>query len=269
MLRNTHELSKYTIGATDGTIGHAADFYFDDESWVVRYLVVDTGSWLSGREVLISPIALGRPDTAGKVLPVTISRAKVENSPDIDTRKPVSRQHEARYLGYYGYPYYWGGMGLWGGELYPGMLMPGPAGAIATHHPDGIDAESPGEDIHLRSCKDVSGYTIHAVDGELGHVKGFLVDDETWAIRFMVVSTANWWLGHEVLISPQWIHEVSWEERSVYVTLTRAEIQGAPAYDSSRQIDREHEVGIYDHYQRPGYWAGESSAGSRGSRSRH
>jgi uncharacterized protein YrrD len=257
MLQNIQELSKYTVGATDGALGHAEDFYFDDERWVVRYLVVDTGSWLSGREVLISPIALGTPDRAERVLPVALRREQIEKSPVIDTHKPVSRQHETRYLGYYGYPYYWGGLGLWGGGLYPGTLMPGPAGVVATHHPDALDAEQAGADIHLRSCKEVKGYHIHASDGELGHVQGFLVDEETWAIRFLIVNTSNWWLGHEVLISPQWIHEVSWEERSVYVSLSRAQIQSSPAYDHSTTLEREHEIGLYDHYQRPGYWKDE------------
>jgi len=263
MLRNTHELSKYTIAASDGNVGHAEDFYFDDEAWVIRYLVADTGSWLSGREVLISPIAIGAPQAADRVLPVSLTRDQIEKSPTIDTRKPVSRQHETQYLGYYGYPYYWGGVGLWGGGLYPGLLMPGPAGVVATRHPDALDADKAGQDVHLRSCKEVEGYHIHAADGDLGHVQGFLVEQETWAIRFLIVNTSNWWLGHEVLISPQWIHEVSWEERSVYATLTRAEIQAAPAYDPATTIDREHEIGIYDHYRSAGYWTSTNGRGAR------
>ena len=119
MLRTMNDLEGYAIRATDGTIGHVKDFYFDDETWVIRYLVVDTGTWLSSRKVLISPVAIGHPNWAEKVLPVSITKEQVKNSPDIDTEKPVSRQHEIRYLGYYGYPYYWGGTGLWGGGLYP------------------------------------------------------------------------------------------------------------------------------------------------------
>lgn len=113
MLSTVEELEKYTIGATDGTIGTVDDFYFDDHDWVVRYVVVDTSAWLPGRKVLISPFSIGDSDLRNHVFPASISRDQIKNSPGIDADKPVSRQHEIRYLGYYGYPYYWGGSGLW------------------------------------------------------------------------------------------------------------------------------------------------------------
>jgi sporulation protein YlmC with PRC-barrel domain len=125
MLRSVQELEGYAVQATDGTIGHVKDFYVDDKTWVVRYLVVETGSWLSSRKVLISPISIGHPDWTERILPVSITKEQVKNSPDIDTDKPVSRQHEMQYLGYYGYPYYWGGAGLWGGGAYPGVMLTG------------------------------------------------------------------------------------------------------------------------------------------------
>ena len=125
MLRSMKNLEDYAIRATDGIIGHVKDFYFDDEAWVIRYLVVDTGTWLSSRKVLISPISIGHPDWTDRVLPVSITKEQVKNSPDIDTQKPVSRQHEIQYLGYYGYPYYWGGAGLWGEGIDPSMTDDG------------------------------------------------------------------------------------------------------------------------------------------------
>jgi len=121
MLRNITELRGYAILATDGHIGTVDDFYFDDEDWAIRYLVVDTGGWLSGRKVLISPLSLGHPDFVGRLLPVSLTKSQVEHSPDIDTRKPVSRQHEAELFEYYGYPYYWGGAGLWGWVRIPAV----------------------------------------------------------------------------------------------------------------------------------------------------
>jgi hypothetical protein len=122
MLRTVRDLQGYAIRATDGVIGEVADFFFDDEDWVIRYLVVDAGTWLRGRHVLISPVAIGHPDWMAQLLPVSITKDQVKNSPDIDTRKPVSRQHETEHLGYYGYPFYWGGAGLWGMGAYPGSL---------------------------------------------------------------------------------------------------------------------------------------------------
>ena len=119
MLRSMSDLENYAIGATDGSIGHVEDFYFDDQGWVIRYLVVKTGAWLAGRKVLISPIAVGEPNWTERVLPVAITKAQVKNSPDIDTDKPVSRQHEQDYTAYYGYPGYWGSTGMWGYGVLP------------------------------------------------------------------------------------------------------------------------------------------------------
>ncbi|MEO8627186.1 MAG: PRC-barrel domain-containing protein [Betaproteobacteria bacterium] len=269
MLRSMNDLEDYAIRATDDTIGHVKDFYFDDEAWVVRYLVVDTGNWLSSRKVLISPIAIGQPNWAEKVLPVSITKEQVKDSPDIDTDKPVSRQHEIRYLGYYGYPYYWGGTGLWGGGLYPGMMLTGYAGFAPTPQ-----AVSPGaeeayarasaarhkdDDPHLRSCKAVMSYRIEATDGDIGHVHGLLVDEQTWAIRYIVVDTSNWWLGHQVLIAPQWIRDVRWGDSTVAVNLTRQAVKDAPAYDPATQLDRTQEMSLYKHYGRPAYWEAEES----------
>jgi len=267
MLRSMNDLENYAIRATDGIIGHVKDFYFDDEAWVIRYLVVDTGSWLSSRKVLISPIAIGHPNWAEKVLPVSITKEQVTDSPPIDTEKPVSRQHEVRYLGYYGYPSYWGGTELWGGGAYPSMMMTGYGGFVATPHAPRPEAQEAyaraqaaqhrDDDIHLRSCKAVVDYHIEATDGDIGHVQGLLVDEEIWAIRYMVVDTSNWWLGHKVLVAPQWIKEVSWPDATVSVDLTRQAVKDAPPYDPAEQLDRKQETGIYEHYGRPGYWAGE------------
>lgn len=251
MLRSVAELQDYTIGAIDGTMGHLKDFYFDDIAWVARYLVVDTGAWLSGRKVLISPFAAGDPDWEARTIPVRLSREQVRNSPGIDTAKPVSRQHEMDYLDYYQYPYYWGGGGFWGDTFYPNarMMMGEPRAARRVHNPS--------DNPHLRSCEAVAGYHIHATDGQIGHVHGYILDTETWAIRYLVVDSSNWWLGHQVLIAPLWISSVNWEARSVAIDLSKQAIRGAPAYDYMTLIDRVSEVGIYKHYGRTGYWTTE------------
>ncbi|MFT5390438.1 MAG: hypothetical protein ACI8PT_000623 [Gammaproteobacteria bacterium] len=268
MLRSTKDLENYAIRTTDGNIGQVKDFYFDDEAWVIRYFIVDTGSWLSSRKVLISPIAIGDPDWTNKVLPVSITKEQVKNSPDIDTDKPVSRQNEMRYLGHFGYHPYWGGAGLWGASAYPGMMITG-TGALASA-PDATEpsvqeayasaeeARHQDDDLHLRSCKAVMDYHIDATDGDIGHVEGLLIDEQTWAIRYMIVNTSNWWLGHQVLIAPQWIKNVSWADATVSVELTRQAVKDAPPYDSTAQLDRTQEMGIYEHYGRPGYWAAEA-----------
>ncbi|HVC20742.1 MAG TPA: PRC-barrel domain-containing protein [Vicinamibacterales bacterium] len=253
MLRNVKDLRGYAIRATDGEIGRVDDLYFDDEGWAVRYFVVDTAHWLPGRKVLISPLAIGHPDWMSRLLPASITKAQVEHSPDIDTKKPVSRQHEAAHLRYYGYPYYWGGGGGWGLGAYPGGLMPeswiddSQAGATsATQTPD---------DVHLRSCTAVIGHHVLATDGEIGHVEDLLVDEQTWAIRYLIVDTSNWWGGHRVLVSPQWIRTASWSDATIAVDVTRQAVRDAPPYDAAAQLDRQQEQGMFEHYGRPGYWA--------------
>ncbi len=225
-LRDAKHLLGYSIRATDGEIGSVADLYFDDERWAIRYLVVDTGGWLTGRKVLISPRAIGEPDWNAKVLPVRLTKSQVQKSPDIDTKKPVSRQHEAQHLGYYEYPFYWGGSGLWGMGEYPGDLSSQTAieAELRANAPEPIAAAV--GDSHLQSFNAVMGYLIHATDGEIGHVDDMRIDDRTWAIRELVVSTSNWWGGHRVLIAPGSITSVSWADATVAVALTRAEVAG-------------------------------------------
>lgn len=262
MIRQSKDLQDLAIVAIDGAIGDVKDFYFDDEAWAIRYLVVDAGSWLSSRKVLISPIAAGQPDWVHKLLPVSLTRQQVKDSPAVDTDMPVTRQHETDYLDYYSYPYYWDGIGLWGGGGYPNALIPGYAGygsaeavrAEADATQARAEARKRDNDPHLRSCQAVVGYHIEADDGEIGHVRGLLVDDESWAIRYLVVSTGNWWLGHDVLVAPQWIKRVSWAESAVHVDLTRDALQHAPLYDPALPLTREMEIAVFEHYGRSGYW---------------
>lgn len=264
MLRSIEDLEGYAISATDGAIGNVKDLYFDDRAWVVRYLVVETGAWLSSRKVLISPIAIGRPDRAQRLLSVRMTKEQVRNSPAIDTDKPVSRQHEMEFSSYHGYPYYWGGAGAWGGGLYPNQMMPGTGGYGS---PQAIRSEEQAayaraeeesnrtQDPHLRSCDAVMKYHVHASDGDMGHVDGMLIDEETWAVRYLIINTSNWWQGHQVLVAPDWIDDVSWRDSKVSVKLTRRAIQDAPAYEPSSTLDRAAEKRLYGHYGQAGYWS--------------
>ena len=187
----------------------------------------------------------------------------MKNSPDIDTHKPVSRQYEIDYLGYYGYPMYWDGDGLWGSGMYPYALSPGypVTAADGREREERINeiaamarARHKNDDPNLRSCSAVVGYHVHATDGDIGHIAGLLVDEQTWAIRYIVINTSNWWVGHQVLIAPQWITAVNWVDQSVTVELNRESIQTAPNFDSTQALNREQETGLYHHHKRHGYW---------------
>lgn len=262
MLRNLDDLYGHALRATDGDIGTVQDVYIDDARWTVRYFVVETGSWLASRKVLISPVSLTSPHPDDKVLSVSITREQVKNSPNIDTDKPVSRQHEIDYLGYYGYPTYWDGGGLWGAGAMPGLMIPEPglvpadplsaaAGADPALAAD-LASRHAHDDPHLRSCKSITGYHLQARDGEIGHVDGWVIDEDTWAVRYLVVDTSNWWRGRRVLLAPQWIHEVDWGEAKVVVEMTQEAIKRSPPWDALPT--REQEMGLYAHYDRAGYW---------------
>jgi hypothetical protein len=262
MLRNVKNLQKYQVVAADGPIGHVDQFFFDDEKWAIRYLVVDTGNWLPGRRVLISPFSIRSIDWSAGTVSLAITRGMVQSSPDIDTHKPVSRQQEIAYLGYYGYPYYWGGAGLWGPGPYPAGVAAADAAEARAHVEAELEDARAKGDSHLRSSKEVIGYHLHATDGELGHVEDFLVEDDSWAIRYIVVDTRNWWFGKKVLVSPEWIREVSWNHKKVYVDLTRQSVKGAPEYDSAAHLDRQWEADYYAHYRRRPYWTTTEDAAS-------
>jgi hypothetical protein len=264
MLRDTKELEHYAIKATDGEIGQVNDFYFDDDGWVIRYLVVETGGWLSSRRVLISPVSVHHPDWVRRTLEVSITREQVKNSPDIDTERPVTRQNEAQYMGYYGYTNYWGGAGMWGGGIYPYGMVPGYAGYDMDPVERDLElqayqrvekARHQNDDPHLRSCNAVHGYHIEASDGGIGHVAGYLVDERTWAIRYLVVDTSNWWMGHKVLIAPDWISGVHWADKTVSIDLSRASVKAAPVYDPIARWSPQLDSSLYQHYGRADYWS--------------
>lgn len=255
MLINSENFKGLVIRATDGELGTVDELYFDDETWAIRYLTVKTGDWWSERQVLISPFSVTHTDWDAKRLDVSLTKKQVKDSPSIDTHKPVSRQQEAAYLSYYGYPYYWGGPYLWGTEYYPENSVL-PPNLTPTAIEEKIRRESP--DSHLRSTAVVLGYHIEAVDGEIGHVEEFVVDDNAWAIRYIEVATKNWWPGKRVLVSPGWASRVSWAESKVYLALSRETIQSCPEYQESMVITREYENRIFTHYGRPPYWLNEA-----------
>jgi uncharacterized protein YrrD len=221
---HTHYLNRLRgrpIQAIDGEIGGIADFYFDDDTWTVRYLVVNTGTWLPRRQVLLPVSALLAEGDLSSV-PTRLTRDQIRRSPDIDTRQPVSRRLELHALRYYGYPMYWGGAALWGPAATPWFAagVP-PAGATIASDDDVRSAEADARATHLRSCSEVAGYHIRATDGELGHVDDFVIDSETWAIGHLLIDTSNWLGGRAVLIEVSRVAAISWDDRVLSVSASR------------------------------------------------
>ena len=249
MLSKAKTLQGYSIQNTDDeTIGKVKEFYFDDRHWTVRYLVADTGNWLTGRQVLISPYALVAANSDHQNIVANLTIKQIENSPSLDSHKPVSRQFEEDYYGYYGWPTYWSGSSVWGDHPY----------IERNRNKWGEFTKGAKEwDRHLRSTREVTGYHLQALDGEIGHIEDFVLDDETWAIRYLIVGTKNWWPGKKVLVSPQWIERVSWSESKLFVNLSRDTIKESPEYTEESLITRDYEIGLHRHYNRPGYWIDE------------
>jgi hypothetical protein len=233
-VQSTADLYGYKLSALDGPIGHVKDFYFDDETWVLRYLVADTGSWLSERQVLLTPHAFGghafgKLDEDAKTLHVRLQKLQIENSPSIDSHRPVSRQFEVEYYGYYGWPAYWQGDSLWGLGGYPAALPPTQEEVAVRRQYRHRD------DKHLRSAMAVTGYHLRATDGPIGKVTGFLVDDRNWAICDLVVDAGHWYAGRRILVSPISVKRISYEESQVYVDLSKADIQQTVENDHARR----------------------------------
>jgi hypothetical protein len=249
MLWNTSVIDGYAIAASDGRLGTVSDFLFDDASWLVRWLVVDTGNWLSGRKVLLPVSVLGHLDKPGEQFSVRLTMQQVKDSPDIDTERPVSRQIETDIYNYYGWTPYWGGGLLMGGYGYGGGAMaPLPSAGSMRRAEDIAAAQRSDDDPHLRSIEAVTGYHINASDGDIGHVEDFLVEDEDWSIRYLVVDTKNWWPGKKVLILPRSAREINWMDNLVNLNVDRQTVRDSPAYDTSATVDRAYEKNFHSYY---------------------
>lgn len=251
MLIKAKTLNGYKLDSRDGEIGKVKDFYFDDQHWTIRYLVADTGSWLAAKQVLISPYALNHVMKDEKDISVNLTKAQIEKSPSLDSHKPVSRQFEDDYYGYYGWPTYWGGSSVWGDN--PFLVRD-------SIKPTKSTKSTESRDHHLRSTQAVAGYHLQALDGEIGHIEDFVIDDENWTIRYLIVATKSWWPGKKVLVSPQWIERMSWDDSEVFTNLSCQTIKESPEYSEESLLTRDYETGLHQHYDRKGYWIDELAA---------
>jgi uncharacterized protein YrrD len=245
MLIKAKTLKGYRLNATDGEIGKVKEFYFDDLHWAVRYLIADTGNWLTDKQVLISPYSLNSVNIQTELIDINLTKKQIEDCPSLGKDLPVSQQFEEDYYRYHSWPNYWGVPNLWG--YYPSLMN-------ENEDQKEIKQTKKSGDPHLRSTNNVSGYHIEATDGEIGHVVDFIIDTETWAIRYLIIETGNWFTGKEVLISPKWIDEISWQELKVFINLTRESIKLSPEYTEENLLTREYEIQLHKYYNRHVYW---------------
>jgi hypothetical protein len=246
MLRRTEEVRNWVLEAQDGEIGSCKDFLFSDTDWVIRYMVADTGNWLPGRRVLISPASLGKPRVSDWRLPVQATKRQIENSPLLNVTEPVDQNYETRWHNYYGYPYYWSGPALWGGYPTPGSMIADP-NRVRGYYEQSVTNPKV---THLKSTGDVTGYYVQASDGDIGHVEDFVFDDEDWSIRYLVVDTRNWLPGKKVLVAAYWFTDVQWEGKRIGVELPRERVKDSPEY-IPEALNPDYEARLRQHYGMP------------------
>lgn len=246
MFRSLKELLGYQLLAKDGHMGKVHNFLFNDEDWKIRYLVLDTGPWILGRKVLISLLALGQPVWASETFPVGLTREQVKTSPDVDLAKPVSRQYEERLFKHYSWPAYWSmNTTITGPPAYVSPLL-------FSKQEDQTYKEV---DSHLRSAKELFGYQVNALEGDVGTLTDFIVDDEDWDIRYMVVDISSW-LGSEkkILVALEWVSNIDVSRKEVLIDLSQDAVKFSPAFDPNLPVNRQYEEVIYDYHGRPKYW---------------
>jgi PRC-barrel domain len=248
-------LKGYAVEATDGKIGVVSDFLFDDQSWKIRWLVLDPGDWLPHRRILLHPSALEVPDPVRQSIGVKLTKAEVVGSPDLRDHEPVSSQMQSHLYDYYGWDPMWGdsyfGVGAIATPFSPPPLI---KTAPVEEEVAEESASSDEADPHLRSVTEVTGYHLHATDGEIGHIENFVFDHANWDIRYLGVDTRNWWPGQHVLISPYAVREIDWADRHVELNITRAQVKASPPWDSVAMVDHAYEQQLHTHYDWPGYW---------------
>lgn len=241
-MQQWHELETlkgFSLQARDGEIGTITDVWFDDDRWTVRYLVVRTGGWLRGREVLLAPSVVRGVSLAREQIAVGLTRAQVEKSPPIDSEQPVSRHYESRLHHHYGWTPYWLGSAF-------GALGTMGADTAAPQEPREPVGEPP--DPHLRSSGEVRGYGMHARDGDIGEVVDFVIHEEDWSIRYLVADTRKWLPGRKVLLAPSWVQAIRWSDREIAIDMARETLRSAPVYEGPQAIDKAYEVRLYQHY---------------------
>lgn len=254
MLRSVKDLYKHTVQTVDQQTASVSDLYFDPANWEVLYLAVDTGTWLSGRKVIVSLETLEPPLWEEKLLPLKLTQAQLRHSPDIYTGPSLSPSHESQLRTHYNLP----PINRLGGGLFNEQTFGMSLDSIVNVVEAEIDkAEAKQHQVNrpdLQSVSQVMGYYIQAQDGQIGHVEDFMVDDTVWMLRYLIIDTGNWLPGRKVLISTAWVEAITWDDSRVHLNLSRESIKNSPEYDPSIPLSRAYEVELHDHYDRTEYW---------------
>ncbi|HDR88121.1 MAG TPA: PRC-barrel domain containing protein [Bacteroidetes bacterium] len=239
MKRSVKDLTGFTIEAMDGPKGKVKDFLFDEESWIIRYLEADWGSWFNKNRVLIPRIFLKDPDWKNRKFPVSLTRENIESCPDPEEHMPVSRKYEAELHKHYRVENYWPMEPAGANMFYPPRPMHIPVKIV---NEDDLDTR-------LRSTEEVTGYHIKTLDGTLGHVEDLIVDDDDWQIVYLIVDTSNWlpW-SKKVMLPIEFVGEISYVAQQARIDMKSDAVREAPEADLSQAMSLDAEKALYDFY---------------------
>lgn len=210
----TETLSGFRVMAAEEEVGRVHDCFFDESTWHIRYIVVRTGSWLLGRDVIIVPSHVRVLSLEDEQIATDLTKDELKNSPDVDTEKPISRRREIEYLSYYGMPMYWGSM--------PGIP---PTGAPAPTEQAPEDRDD--EPSYLRSAREITGYALQSQEGSAGTIKDVVFSPETWAVSHLLVRTGGWFSGKEIAVATTWVEEIDWSRAIVQVDMPNDRLRDA------------------------------------------
>ncbi len=250
------------VRASDGDVGVVKDFLFDDETWTIRWVAIDTGHWLPGRQVFIHPSAIAPLTLPPKPslpmisprptleLTVNLTRNEIEAGPHASEGEPVTSDMEALLYDYYGWDPYWGAT-----HFGAAVLPNAEAKIVDDAARRDADAEIPPVDgvNRLHSVVEFKGYYVHALDGDIGHVENVLADDVNWEIRYLVIATRNWWPGKIVQLAPYAVKDIDWFGERINMNVTRDQVRSAPAWDPLALADEAREDELHRHFGWPGY----------------
>jgi hypothetical protein len=250
MLVNTSRIENSKIHATDGAVGKVTTFLFDEEQWVLRYIVAKYGFLFFGGRILLSPISVTGTVGDGEEIRVGLTKGQIKNAPSADLARPISRRKEEQFHRYYQIPVYWGGAGLWGSAM-----TPMEAGTV-TYEPN-AEQEPIGaaeEEYHLRSTNEVEGYRVHATDKEVGTVASFLIEDSTWAVRYLRIDATEEIGNGNLYVSPHWVDEISWIERKISLEMDSTRLSEAPTVGVEGTLTRDEEEQLHEFFGQARYW---------------
>lgn len=243
MLRNLNSLVNRPVMAEGGRLGEVKGFFFDDRQWIVRYLIVETLSHSHSRETIISTAAFKGQDWNAGTLVTDLSLTQVRNGPEVELDRPLAIAQEERIARYFGWPVYWNALGA---EVHRATVTPSGARAMVVERESTLHA--------LRGTREIRGFGIRAIDGEVGEIADLVADDASWQVHYLEIDTGTILSGKKVLLSPEWVESVDWYAHTVSVPLSKSTIKESPAYDPSEPITRTYEDKLFDYYKMPKYW---------------